>query len=104
MNGVARTCVAIALCAGLAGAACHRGGPPSPPASSAPPAIEVVTVVQRPLDATAAMPGELEPYETVALYPRVTGVGKNGRGGRGPRGKIRGVVPPERRPKVHGPR
>ena len=87
MNGVARTCVATALCAGLAGAACHRGGPPSPPASSAPPAIEVVTVVQRPLDATAAMPGELEPYETVALYPRVTGFVKSVRVDRGSRVK-----------------
>src|SRR3982751_3754190 len=84
MNGVARTCVATALCAGLA---CHRGGPPSPPASSAPPAVEVVTVVQRALDATAGLPGELEPYETAALFPRVTGFVKSVRVDRGSRVK-----------------
>src|SRR3954463_14050099 len=105
MSGVARTCVATALCAGLSSvAACHRGGgPPSPPPSSAPPAIEVVAVVQRPLDATASMPGELEPYETIALYPRVTGFVKSVRVDRGSRVKSGGLVRPVGRPQVRAP-
>ena len=32
-----------------------------------------VRVVEQPLDVTLSMPGELDPYQTVAIYPRVTG-------------------------------
>ena len=46
-------------------------------AAPAPPVIEVVKVVERPIDGTVAMPGELEPYETVAIHPRATGFVKS---------------------------
>ena len=35
--------------------------------------IEVVKVVEQPLNVTLSLPGELTPYQTVALYSRVTG-------------------------------
>ncbi len=38
-----------------------------------PPTIEVVKVVEQPLDVMLSLPGELAPYQTVALYSRVTG-------------------------------
>jgi RND family efflux transporter MFP subunit len=42
-------------------------------ADDATPTVEVVHVVRQPLDATLSLPGELTAYETVAVYPRVTG-------------------------------
>ena len=38
-----------------------------------PPTVEVVKVVEQPLNVTLSLPGELTPYQTVALYSRVTG-------------------------------
>jgi RND family efflux transporter MFP subunit len=35
--------------------------------------MEVVRVVEQPLNATLSLPGELNAYQTVAIYPRVTG-------------------------------
>ena len=35
--------------------------------------IDVVKVVERPLDVQLSLPGELAPYQSVAIYPRVTG-------------------------------
>jgi len=51
--------------------------------ASAPPTIEVVKVVEQPLDVTLSLPGELTPYETVALYSRVNGFVKTIRVDRG---------------------
>jgi RND family efflux transporter MFP subunit len=42
-------------------------------APAGPPTIEVVKVVEQPLNITLSLPGELAPYQTVALYARVTG-------------------------------
>jgi membrane fusion protein (multidrug efflux system) len=42
-------------------------------APAGPQTVEVVTVVQQPLNVTLSLPGELTPYQTVALYSRVTG-------------------------------
>lgn len=56
-------------------AACDRSSaqpPPQEQASEAP-TLEVVPVVAQKLDTTASLPGELTPYESVAIYPRVTG-------------------------------
>jgi membrane fusion protein (multidrug efflux system) len=50
-----------------------------------PPTIEVVKVVEQPLDVTLSLPGELTPYETVALYSRVNGFVKTIRVDRGSR-------------------
>lgn len=50
-----------------------------------PPTIEVVRVVEQPVNVTLSMPGELTPYQTVAIYPRVTGFIKTIRVDRGSR-------------------
>jgi membrane fusion protein, multidrug efflux system len=42
-------------------------------AVSGPPTVEVVRVLQQAVNATLSLPGELNPYQTVAIYPRVTG-------------------------------
>jgi multidrug efflux pump subunit AcrA (membrane-fusion protein) len=81
---VARAALAgIAL---LASGAC-RGNAPAPAgekaAAAGPPTIEVVKVVERPLDVTLSLPGELTPFETVALYARVNGFVKSIRVDRG---------------------
>jgi membrane fusion protein, multidrug efflux system len=56
-----------------------------PVAPTAPPTIDVVRVVEQPVDVTLAMPGQLDPYETVAVYPKVTGFVKTIRVDRGSR-------------------
>jgi multidrug efflux pump subunit AcrA (membrane-fusion protein) len=35
--------------------------------------VEVARVIEKPVDVTLSMPGQLDPFETVAVYPRVTG-------------------------------
>jgi len=50
---------------------------PDKAASAGPPTVEVVTVVEQPLNVTLSLPGELTPYQTVALYSRVTGFVKS---------------------------
>jgi membrane fusion protein, multidrug efflux system len=42
-------------------------------APAGPQTVEVVKVVEEPLNVTLSLPGELTPYQTVALYSRVTG-------------------------------
>lgn len=42
-------------------------------AASGTPTVEIVKVVEQPLNVTLSLPGELTPYQTVALYSRVTG-------------------------------
>jgi RND family efflux transporter MFP subunit len=44
-----------------------------PPAPSAPIAIDIVKVIERPLDVQLSLPGELTAYQAVAMFPRVTG-------------------------------
>jgi membrane fusion protein (multidrug efflux system) len=66
----------------LSGAlACGRAGPPSPPPSAAsasgPVAIDTARVVQQPLDVQLSLPGELTPYQAVAIHPRVSGFVKS---------------------------
>jgi len=50
-----------------------------------PPTLDVVHVEQRPIDVVLEMPGQLDPYETVAVYPKVTGFVKSIRVDRGSR-------------------
>jgi RND family efflux transporter MFP subunit len=52
---------------------CEHSTPEAPPAAAAAAALEVVPVVAEKLATTARLPGELQPYEMVALYPRVSG-------------------------------
>jgi len=47
--------------------------------------IDVVRVVQQPTNVVLDMPGQLDPYETVAVYPKVTGFVKRVRVDRGSR-------------------
>jgi len=54
-------------------------------APAGPPTLDVVRVVERPIDVTLSMPGQLDPYETVAVYPKVTGFIKSIRVDRGSR-------------------
>jgi len=69
--------------------ACGRGASPATqteePAPSGPPTIDVVQIVEKPLDVTLDMPGELEAFESVAIVPRVTGFVKTIRVDRGSR-------------------
>jgi membrane fusion protein (multidrug efflux system) len=79
---------AILAVIALAATGC-RGNAPVPPGETAapagPPTIEVVTVVEQPLNVTLSLPAELTPYQTVALYSRVTGFVKTIRVDRGSR-------------------
>src|SRR5438876_3795084 len=57
---------------------CGPGGESSTPASKAQgpasaPSVEVVKVVSKQLSITVRLPGELQPYEVVAMYPKGTG-------------------------------
>jgi len=58
-------------------ASCGRGGgtshPPAVAAATEPAAIDVVRVVEQELDVQLSLPGELTPYQSVAILPRVTG-------------------------------
>jgi membrane fusion protein (multidrug efflux system) len=57
-------------------AGCHGNTTAQAPEKSAPAGpqtVEVVKVVEQPLNVTLSLPGELTPYQTVALYARVTG-------------------------------
>jgi RND family efflux transporter MFP subunit len=81
-----RTAGWFAFAVGLAG--CTAGNKESEKlanAAAAPPTIEVVRVVEEPIDVTLAMPGQLDPYESVAVYPKVTGFVKTIRVDRGSR-------------------
>src|SRR3977135_3571558 len=72
----------LALTAGLGNAPVPPGGKAAP---AGPPTIEVVTVVEQPLGVTSSLPAELNPYQTVALYSRVTAFVKTIRVDRGSR-------------------
>jgi RND family efflux transporter MFP subunit len=47
--------------------------------------IDVVRVIEQPLNVELSLPGELTPYQSVAIYPRVTGFVKTVRVDRGSR-------------------
>jgi len=86
-RGSARWSIAAAMFCATSLVACGRDAATKPAEKPAagPPTIEVVRVVERPVSVTLAMPGELEPYETVAIFPKVTGFVKTIRVDRGSR-------------------
>ena len=43
------------------------------PAAAGPPTIAVMRVIERPLDVQLSLPGELKAYQSVDIFPRVTG-------------------------------
>jgi RND family efflux transporter MFP subunit len=61
-------------------------------AQAGPPTLDVVRVVQQPIDVRLSMPGQLDPYETVAVYPKVTGFVKSIRVDRGSRVRLGEVM------------
>jgi membrane fusion protein (multidrug efflux system) len=66
----------LAAIVSLGIAACGRGSTQNekPAAAAATtPTVEVVRVVDQPVTVTLSMPAELNAYQTVAIYPRVTG-------------------------------
>jgi len=73
-------CSVLAACGG-AGAGAAGGRAPA----AGPPTIDVVRVVSQPVDVVLSMPGQLDPYEVVAVYPKVTGFIKTIRVDRGSR-------------------
>ncbi len=85
---LARTRIPTGVFLCLAFAGCRGNAPAQSPEKTAvagPPTIEVVKVVEQPLDVTLSLPGELNPYQSVALYARVTGFVKTIRVDRGSR-------------------
>ena len=79
MNRARRAIVAsrVALASPSAAAACGRqprAAGDDQPAPPGPPTIDVVRVVEQPLDVTLSMPGELEPYEIGRDLPEGHGI------------------------------
>lgn len=73
-------CVLAVAMAAMIGAACQsnqgaarNASPVAPAAASGPIAVDVVRVVEQPLDVPLSLPGELAAFQSVAIYPRVTG-------------------------------
>ena len=71
----------------LGAVACGRGGamPATASAAAGPVTIDVVRVVEQPLDVPLSLPAELAPYQSVAIYSKVTGFVKTMRVDRGSR-------------------
>ena len=73
--------VAAVILTALMNASCwskDSGGPPSAAAAPAGPrAIDVVRVVEQPLDVQLSLPAELTAFQAVAIFPRVTGFVKS---------------------------
>jgi membrane fusion protein, multidrug efflux system len=73
-----RWLLAVAL---MMASACSRQPAPAQttatPPTAGPRTIDVVRVVEQPLDVTLTMPAELNAFQTVAIYPRVTGFVKS---------------------------
>jgi membrane fusion protein (multidrug efflux system) len=87
---ITRAAVTFGVVSMLASGACRdtagtQTAEKTPPPG--PPAIDVVKVVEQPLNVTLSLPGELAPHETVALYSRVNGFVKTIRVDRGSRVK-----------------
>jgi RND family efflux transporter MFP subunit len=65
------------LVAALIAAACGSKDAVAPTAAAAPPAgpvgLDVVRVVEQPLDVPLSLPGELTAFQSVAIFPRVAG-------------------------------
>jgi membrane fusion protein, multidrug efflux system len=83
--GVARLPAALLILS--LGVACGSRAAPTEKsvAAAGPSSIDVVRVVQRPTNVVLEMPGQLDPYESVAVYPKVTGFVKSIRVDRGSR-------------------
>ncbi len=66
--------VLIAMCAAsCAGSDATRSGETAKTAAAGPVSIDVARVVEQALNVQLSLPGELTAYQSVAIYPRVTG-------------------------------
>ena len=67
--------LAIVVSVAMVALACESGAhpPQAPPAAAGPAGIEVVHVIEQPLDVQLSLPGELTAYQTVDVFPRVSG-------------------------------
>jgi len=85
--GLATTGLVAVSCGGT-------GGQPgaAAPAAAGPPDIEIVRVVEKPLDVQLSLPGELTAFQAVAIFPRVTGFVKTVRVDRGSRVKAGDIL------------
>jgi RND family efflux transporter MFP subunit len=75
-----RDIVTIVLVASVAVAGCGGGDAASrtaPVTTAGPAAIDVVRVVEQSLDVPLSLPGELTAFQSVAMFPRVTGFVKS---------------------------
>jgi RND family efflux transporter MFP subunit len=79
--------ITIAGCGG--GKTAVSAGNAAPPG---PPTVDVVRVIEQPADVTLSMPGELDPYQVVAIYAKVTGFVKTIRVDRGSRVRAGEVI------------
>ena len=72
-----RPALAVPLLLLAAALACGRADAPAPAAAAAAPigpiTIDIAHVVEQPLDVQLSLPGELTPYQSVAIHPRVSG-------------------------------
>jgi membrane fusion protein (multidrug efflux system) len=74
--------VLLALTVACAG---NRSAQSATTSEPGPPTLDVARVVQQPVNVTLSMPGELDSFEAVAVYPKVTGFVKTIRVDRGSR-------------------
>jgi membrane fusion protein, multidrug efflux system len=80
VSWIAALAMAALSCSGRGAPETAKTAPPP-----GPPTLDVVRVVERQLDVTLDMPGELDPFEAVAIFPKVTGFVKVIRVDRGSR-------------------
>ena len=89
-GGAALLSLGVVACGGSGPA--EERKPATPPGL---PTIDVVRVVEQPVNVTLSMPGQLDPYQTVAVYPKVTGFIKTisvDRGSRARAGDVMAVL------------
>ena len=84
-RGRLRAAGSVVLSLGLTACGGSRSVQVEKAAAPEPPTVEVARVLEQPVNVTLSMPGELNPYQTVAIYPRVTGFVKTIRVDRGSR-------------------
>src|SRR6187402_704629 len=68
---------ALALAAAVAVSCERASNAPTAQPASGPSVVDIVRVVEQPLDVRLSLPGELTAYQTVAVFPRVTGFVKS---------------------------
>jgi len=68
-----RTPIALTMLVLMSACGGRTAPPPEPAAPAGPPSVEAAQVIERPVNVTLSMPGQLDPFENVAVYPKVTG-------------------------------